>query len=90
MVNALHKWLIAIFWETAEASNSQIRSMVVPKSLYIVTGNDIIGHFRSATNSVNAIGVTAIYRVWIISESARASNFEIYHAIAHDSLYIST
>ena len=63
MVKALHKWLISIFWETAEASNSQIRSIVVAKSLYIVTGNYVIGYFRSATNSVNATGTTDNFRV---------------------------
>ena len=31
---ALHKWLISILWKTAEVCNSQIRSMVVPKSLH--------------------------------------------------------
>ena len=33
--------------------------MVVPKSLYLVTGNDVIGYFRSDTNSGNATGATA-------------------------------
>ena len=54
------KWLISILLKTAEASNSQIRSMVVPKSLFIVAGNDLIGYFQSATNSINA---TANYSV---------------------------
>ena len=52
MVIALHKWLISFFWETAEASNSQTHSVVVPESIYIVTGNDIIGYFRSAANRI--------------------------------------
>ena len=53
VVNALHKRLISIFSKTAaEASNSQIRSMVVPKSIYIVTENDVIGYFRSAANRI--------------------------------------
>ena len=63
VVNASHKWLIPIFWKTAKVRNSQIRSMVVPKSLYIVAGNDVIGYFRSATNSVNATGPTASFSV---------------------------
>ena len=46
----LHKWLILIFWKIAEAGNSQIRTFVVPK---ILTRNDVISYFRSATNSVN-------------------------------------
>ena len=33
--------------------------MVAPKSLYIVTGNDVISYLPSATNSANAIGATA-------------------------------
>ena len=37
-----------IFWKTADASNSHIRSMVVPKSLYIATGNEIIDVFQPA------------------------------------------
>ena len=76
VVNALHKWLITIFLKTTEASNSQIRSMVLPKSLYIVAGNDVMGYFRSATNSVNATGTTAnisvMYCFSIISEIATA------------------
>ena len=63
MVNALHKWLVTIFWKTTQASNSQIRNEVVPKSLYIVTGNDVIGCFRLATNSVSATGGTANFSV---------------------------
>ena len=51
---ALHRWLISILWKAAEASRSEIRNMVVPKGLYVVTRNDVIGYFRSATNSVNA------------------------------------
>ena len=58
MVNALHRWLISIFCKTAEASNSQIRSVEVQKSLYIVAGNDVIGYFRSTTNNVIATGTT--------------------------------
>ena len=69
--------------------------MVVPKSLYIVTGNDAIGYFRSATDSVNATGTTASVSVRknffsIVSETTRVSNFKIYHNVAHDSLYIWT
>ena len=62
-VNALHKWLISIFWKTAESSKSQIPSMVVPKSLYIVVGNDVIIYFRSAINSANDTGTTANFSV---------------------------
>ena len=63
MVNALLRWLISIFCKAAEASNSQMRSMVVPKSLYIVAGYDVMGYFRSATNSVIATGATANFSV---------------------------
>ena len=63
MVNALHKWLTSIFWKTAVASNSQIRGMVVSKSMYIVVGNDIMGYFRSAANSVNVPGTIANFSV---------------------------
>ena len=63
VVNPLHKWLIPILWKNAEASNSQIHSMVVPKSPYTATGNYVFGYFRSATNSVNATGASANFRV---------------------------
>ena len=45
-----------------KASNSQIRSMVVQKTL-LCTRNDVIGYFRSATNGVNATGTTADFSV---------------------------
>ena len=91
VVNASLEWLISILWKTAEASNSQIRSMVVPKSFYIATGNDIIGYFRSATNSVNANGATANFSAMkycfsITSENATASNFKICN---HVTAFIS-
>ena len=59
----LHKWLISIFWKTSEASNSQIRAMVVPKGMYIVAGNGVIGYIRLATNGVYATGATANFSV---------------------------
>ena len=70
--------------------------MEVPKSLCTVTGNDIIRHFQSATNSVNASGATAnfsvryLFSIRPIYENATASNFKIFHNVAHNSLYIST
>ena len=80
VVNALNKWLVTIFWKTSEASNSQIFSMVVLKTVYIVTGNDVIGYFRSATDRANATGAIANFSVRkyffpIISENATASSY---------------
>ena len=72
VVNAFHNYLIKIFWkttETAEAENSQIRRKVVLKSLYIATGNDVIGFFWSATNSASATGTTANFRVRKVLQS---------------------
>ena len=74
---ALHKWLTMIFWKTTEASNSQIHSMVVPKSIYVVTENDAIGYFQSATSSVNATGATANFSVFIVSENAAVNNYNL-------------
>ena len=51
------------FLETAEASNSQIRSMVVPKSFYIAAGNGVVDCFRSATNWFNATGAIANFNL---------------------------
>ena len=65
MVNALRKRPISIFGKTAEASNSQIRSMLVTKSIYTV--NDVIGYFRSATNSVNATANFSVKK-WFLGE----------------------
>ena len=84
MVNSCYKWLLSIFWKTAEGSNSQIRRIVVTKGIYIMTGNDVIGYFQSATNIVNATGTTANfsfrkYFLSIISENAAPSNFKIHH-----------
>ena len=62
MVNALRKWLISIFWKTAEASNSQFAAGL-SKKIYIVTENDVIGCFQSASNRVNATGTTANFSV---------------------------
>ena len=63
VVNSVNKWLILILWKSAEAINSHIRSIIVPKSLYIVAGNDVIGCFRSTTNSDNTTGATANFSV---------------------------
>ena len=65
------------------------------KSRKVATGNDVIGYFQSATNSINATGTTANFSIRkyflsVVSENARASNFKIYHNVAHDSLYILT
>ena len=87
VVNTLHKWLVSIFWKSPETTNSQIRTIVVQKSIYTVTGNDVIGHVQWATNSVNDTGTTASFSVRkyfflsIISENAAAGNFKIYHRV---------
>ena len=60
MVNAFHTWLISILWNTAEASNSQISTMDIQKMFYIVTGNDVIGYFLFATNSVIVTGASLL------------------------------
>ena len=63
---SLHRWLTTTFRKTTEASNSQIRIMVFPESLYVVTGNDIIIYFRSATNSVKGwvIETRKAHKLW--------------------------
>ena len=89
VVNALHKWLISIFRKTSEANNSQVRSVVVPRSLYIVTGYEVIVNFRSATNSVNATSATATLTVrkYVFSiidylrKNISAGNCKIYHHV---------
>ena len=37
--------------------------MVVPESVYIVTRNNVISYFRSATNSCDTTGATANFSV---------------------------
>ena len=70
VVDALHKWLIQIFSKTTEAINPQVHTSVKPEGIYICTGNDVIGYFRSATNSVSATGAAANFSVrkWFFFE----------------------
>ena len=96
VVNALHKWPITIFWKATVASNSRNRIMIVAKSLYIVTGNGVIGYFWVATNSVNATGTNTDKKASgniffsIVSENPAASNFKIQHHVRHTcSLIVS-
>ena len=73
----------------------KLAAWLLRKSFYIATGNDVIGYFWSATNSANATCATAnfIIRKYFCRLSGKllwASNFKLYHSVAHESLYIST
>ena len=52
--------------------------MIVKESLYIGTGNDIIGDFRSATHRANATANLSVKKYFfsIIEENANASNLK--------------
>ena len=60
--HALHKWLILIFSETANASSFEIQHVVALDSLYISTGNDVTSCFQSAENRIN---VFILGQVWV-------------------------
>ena len=61
---------------------------VVPKSLFIVTENDVIGYFRSAANMVYAAGTTANFSVreYLFSRLSRKMperNLKSHHHVRH-------
>ena len=53
VVHALHKRLILICSETANASIFKIWYDIALDSTYISTGNDVTSYFRSAENGIN-------------------------------------
>ena len=89
VVQALHKWLNAIFSQTTEASNGQIYTDIFLEGLCIFSRYDVISYFWLAAISVHVTATIADYIVtkqsfWRILETARASNIKIYHNIALD------
>ena len=83
------------FSQTTEARNAQIYADIFPEGLCIMTGNDVTSYFRSAANRVHATAAVVDFTVtkqsfWKISETARASSFNIYNNVPLNSLYIST
>ena len=58
-----------------------------------IYGNDVTSYFQSAANRIRAAAAVTDFTVTKqsflkIMETARASNFKIYHNIALDSLYV--
>ena len=57
--------LVSVFSKLPKISNARIYNTVIPEGLYIMTGNDVISYFRSATNSPNATTAAGDFTVTI-------------------------